>query len=285
MRLLKRMAKGFASLPVMGRVLLVPFRLLIALRYSARPTRDLLVWLVRSREYTNFTYDLTPQNRRYLTAFAANVAGITYEQSAKYLQELEEDGDLREGILGMMRRSPQRAFCDPWVEYGRRLGWYIVARAAKPRVIVETGVEKGLGACVLTAALRRNRLEGHLGRYYGTDIDPNAGSLLPVEYRSYGEILLGDSVASLKAFSLQVDLFIHDSDHSEAYETIEYATIESKLSPHAIVLSDNSKVTEALLDFARRTNRVFHFFAEFPDRHWYPGAGIGAATRPSVETK
>ena len=37
--------------------------------------------------------------------------------------------------------------------YGRRLGWYALVRALKPRTVVETGADKGLGSCVL-AALR-----------------------------------------------------------------------------------------------------------------------------------
>jgi len=277
MGVFKRAAKRLATVPLLGRALLLPYRLWIALGYAGAPTRQLLVWLLRSREYTNFTYPLTSLSRSYLAAFVANVAGVAPAESERYLRELEEDGDLRERIAERMRLSPRRAFSDPVVEYGRRLGWYAIVRATKPRVIVETGVEKGLGACVLTAALARNAREGHPGRYYGTDIDPQAGWLMPAEQRAQGEILYGDSLATLAAFPGPIDLFIHDSDHTEAYEAAEYAAVEAKLSPQAIVLSDNARVTGALLDFARRTQRRFHFYAEFPDRHWYPGAGIGVA--------
>ena len=31
----------------------------------------------------------------------------------------------------------------------------------KPKIVVETGVDKGLGACVLTAALMKNSEEGY----------------------------------------------------------------------------------------------------------------------------
>lgn len=76
--------------------------------------------------------------------------------------------------------------------YGRRrLGWYAFARALKPEAIVETGVEKGLGACVLTKALTENAKEGHPGRYFGTDIDTNAGYLFRPPNTDVGEILYG----------------------------------------------------------------------------------------------
>src|SRR3546814_1929922 len=98
--------------------------------------------------------------------------------------------------------------------YGRRLGWYAVVRATKPRVVVETGVDKGLGAMVLCAALLRNAEEDRPGRYFGTDINPHAVYLLQPPYDSVGDILYGASLASLASFADSLDLFITDSDHS-----------------------------------------------------------------------
>jgi predicted O-methyltransferase YrrM len=48
---------------------------------------------------------------------------------------------------------------DVVVEFGRRLGWYILVRSQKPRIIVETGVDHGVGSLVLTSALLRNKSE------------------------------------------------------------------------------------------------------------------------------
>ena len=161
--------------------------------------------------------------------------------------------------------------------YGRRIGWYALVRALKPRTVVETGVDKGLGSCVLAAALLRNRAEGYQGQYFGTDINPRAGWLFQGAYRQAGEILYGDSIESLERMQSQIDLFINDSDHSAEYEEREYACIASKLSNSAVVLGDNSHVTDKLYQFAVSTDRHFLFFSEKPADHWYPGAGIGAA--------
>ena len=141
--------------------------------------------------------------------------------------------------------------------------------------MVETGVDKGLGACLLTAALRRNATENHEGRYFGTDKDPAAGYLLSGEYANYGRILYGDSIESLRKLDGEIDLFINDSDHSSKYEADEYRTIAEKLSKDSIILGDNSHATDALLKFSLETNRHFVFFQEKPKDHWYPGAGIG----------
>ena len=164
---------------------------------------------------------------------------------------------------------------DKTAYFARRVGWYALARALRPKTIIETGVDKGLGACVLTAALKRNNEEGYEGRYYGIDINPKAGYLLSGDYANYGCILYGDSIEVLNKFNGNIDLFINDSDHSENYEANEYKTIADKLSKSAVILGDNSHCTDKLLEFSLEQNRQFVFFQETPKDHWYPGAGIG----------
>ena len=136
-----------------------------------------------------------------------------------------------------------------------------------------------MGACLLTAALKRNAQEGYEGRYFGTDINPLAGYLLSGDYANYGSILYGDSIESLKKFGSDIDLFINDSDHSAEYEAEEYKTIANMLSQYAVILGDNSHCTDKLLEFSLEANRHFIFFQERPKKHWYPGAGIGISFR------
>jgi hypothetical protein len=95
----------------------------------------------------------------------------------------------------------------------------------------------------------------------------------------YGEILYGDSLASLRAFPHRIDLFINDSDHSADYEMAEYEAVAGKLTEYAIVLGDNAHVSDVLAQFSRREGRRFLFFREEPENHWYPGAGIGISFR------
>jgi len=161
------------------------------------------------------------------------------------------------------------------VGFGRREGWYALVRALKPKVVVETGVHHGVGACVLTAALMKNAEEGYAGRYYGTDNDPNAGRLLTARYAEFGQVLYGDSIDSLSSLEDSIDVFINDSDHSADYEAREYIVVGPKLSEKSLVLGDNSHVTTILNDWARSNGRPFVFFREEPNDHWYPGAGIG----------
>jgi predicted O-methyltransferase YrrM len=234
-------------------------------------------WLVTSREYTNYTYDLTDLNKLHLAFFIANATGVTHETVGQYIRELEEDEALRDHIRSTTAASRERRFADRRARYGRRLGWYALVRILKPRVVVETGVDKGLGACVLTAALIRNEADGSPGRYYGTDIQPRSGFLLGGRYRELAKVIVGDSITSLSSFNKTIDLFISDSDHTPGYEEREYEVVSPRLSTGAFVVSDTAERTQALADFAVSTGRRFAYFQEQPLRHWWPGAGIGLA--------
>ena len=233
------------------------------------------VWLFTSKETTNFTYELERDNKCYLASVVADILNIEYNTAMVYIKEIEEDEELKNHILNMTSKSELSFIADKEVRFGRRIGWYIFARALKPKVIIETGVEKGLGACVLTAALKWNKTEGFIGEYFGTDINPNAGYLLSGIYSDYGKILYGDSIQSLLKFNDSIDLFINDSDHSSSYEAKEYEIIANKLTDKAVILGDNSHCTDELFKFSIKTNRHFIYFQEKPLKHWYPGAGIG----------
>lgn len=255
-------------------------RLYVASGYYRGIYFRILKWGFRSREDTNFTYHLTPDNISYLAHTVAVVTGTDYSQILKYMDEAQSDETLRDTILNAIAGSPERRYADREVRFGRRLGWYAFARAMKPEVIIETGVDKGLGSVLLCAALLKNREEGRGGRYYGTDINPQAGYFLEGQYREVGEILYGDSITSLSGFKSTIDLFINDSDHSADYEYQEYQTIKPLITDKTIILGDNAHCTSKLADFSNETGRSFIFFQETPLDHWYPGAGIGISFLP-----
>jgi hypothetical protein len=244
--------------------------------YFGAQLRTIKPMIFRTGETHNFTYDLTEANLRYLEEFIAVVTGKPPCVIGSFIQEAINDRELRAYFdEKMYLYKGQKTPTNLTSPFGRRLGWYAIARVTKPRLIVETGVERGHGALLLCAGLLRNGEEGSPGRYLGTDIDPGAGYLLSGKYQAAGKVLYGDSITSLKQIEYPIDLFINDSDHSAAYEAEEYEAIASKLSANAIVLGDNAHVTDKLARFSRESNRSFLMFKEQPKDHWYPGAGIG----------
>jgi Methyltransferase domain len=251
------------------------YRALYVAGYFWPRLRTAASWLSGSSETSNFTYDLTPRNEEHLAQLLALVLGRSPGEIVGYINELRQDHVLKDTVAGRVKLLGRQSGYDPVARFGRRVGWYALVRAMKPKIVIETGVEKGLGATVLCAALLRNSQEGYPGRYYGTDIDRGAGMLFCEPYRSMGEILYGDSIESLAALDVMVDIFINDSDHSADYEGREYRVIAPKLSTQAVVIGDNAHVTDELLKFSSETSRHFLFFREEPADHWYLGAGIG----------
>jgi Methyltransferase domain len=254
-----------------GTYVNVPRRFLMAARVVSQPAARVFPWLFSSKEDTNLTYELTELNTLYLAYFLSYATETPLEVVQSYIDEILNDDELKSHIIRLTQSGPYRFYADPRCDFGRRAGWYVLVRTLKPRVVVETGIDKGFGSVVLCAALLRNGC----GSYYGTDINPRAGYLLRGKYAAVGKILYGDSIESLKALPEKIDLFVNDSDHSADYEMREYETITDKLSDHAIVVGDNSHVTKSLVAWSELHGRPFLFWREQPKNHWYPGGGIG----------
>jgi len=236
---------------------------------------QILKWGIKSREDTNFTYDLTDTNILFLAQTVSVVTQKDAKEILGYINEARNDSFLKETIINAIKKSSFRHVADLEINFGRRLGWYAFIRAMKPKIIIETGVDKGMGSILLCAAVLRNKEEGFPGQFFGTDINPEAGYLLTGKYSTVGKIIYGDSIKSLTEFDGPIDLFINDSDHSTDYEYREYLTIRNKLSKDAIILGDNSHGSNKLSLFSSETGRDFLFFHEQPLDHWFPGAGIG----------
>lgn len=281
---LHRLVKAIVPSPLFNRVLKPAYHSLKAARrakyfremYYGAQLRALYPLLRTTGETSNFTYDLTEKNLRNMAEMIAVATGKPASQIEGFIAEAIEDRKLRNWFDQRMQSwNGPKTTPNLKSPFGRRLGWYAVVRAIKPKVLVETGVDRGHGALLLCAALLRNTAEGQPGRYYGTDLRPEAGYLLAGDYASMGQLLVGDSIESLKKLPETIDLFINDSDHSADYEAEEYRIIAPKLSAHALVLGDNAHATDKLARFSRETDRHFVYFREEPKGHWYPGGGIG----------
>jgi hypothetical protein len=248
--------------------------------YLAPKILEYAKWLEYSDEVSNFTYELN--NIHHLKGWLACVTGADIGVCDRMVEEIIYDDFLIDLIINTSKKKEKFATVERFRRhsaslYGRRIGWYCVVRIKKPAMVIETGVDRGLGSAIICRALMRNAEEGKKGNYLGTDIDPSAGYLLTGPLSEFGQIAYGDSIATLNDISNDVDVFINDSDHSADYEEREYGAIAPHLTRNSIILGDNSHVTDKLYQFALQTDRRFLHFAESPANHWYPGAGIGAA--------
>lgn len=257
-----------------GRFLLMPVRARQAFGYYTPKIGQILRWVVRSREYTNYTYEYTDRSLLYLSHLLAIVTRQPVDRVEAWLREPSEDAQLSADVIARRNGAGFPGVSDPTCYFGKRLAWYAIVRATRPCLIVETGVGFGLTAVLLSYALAQNAADGYPGEYIGIDIDPDAGFLLSGRYRQYGRLICADSLSALAALDRPVDFFISDSHVSGEHEYAEYSAVRPHLATTAIL---TTSLSQSLPQFARDTGRRFACFKEEPKNHWFPGAWIGFA--------
>ena len=130
---------------------------------------------------------------------------------------------------------------------------YVIARLAKPRVIVETGVSDGMSTLIFLTAIQANRI-GVLHsidfpvmgvpRLYGRP----PGWLIPDAIRTGWRLHLGESRRMLPGIlkdSPPIDLFFHDSEHSLKNMRWEFGIACEHSSQGGFIISDDSQCNSA----------------------------------------
>ncbi len=122
---------------------------------------------------------------------------------------------------------------------GRQVPKYVVARALKPRMIVETGVKDGYGSMALLRALEHNRSEGAHGELVSFDLNPIAGRAVPDHLMANWEFVPRPSaVMSHFLNGRQVDFLVSDSSPDYACVAAEVQTALSAGAPRIVVLGN-----------------------------------------------
>src|SRR5262245_36121727 len=105
-------------------------------------------WLVRSREYSNFSYDFSYAGEMAAIDFVSMLTAVPRATVAAHALELSADADFRRWLSERVRLGPYSRTADSEIRYGRRLLYYMLARSLRPKLVVEAGTDKGFGACV-----------------------------------------------------------------------------------------------------------------------------------------
>jgi len=252
-------------------------KIITIVKFNFGNIKKSLVWLFATSEFTNYLYNITPLNKNQMIGAISSITNLSIIEVESYFDEIENNADFKNSLktkAGSLSRSKELPITIP---LGRRIVWYVLVRIYKHKVIVETGTDKGLGSLVIQLAIEKNQM----GTLYTLDIDEYSGSLFDKEDLKKIKFLIGDSVQNMQKIN-EIDFFIHDSDHSEEHEKKEIRAVASKLTNNAIVISDNSHVTDVLFQWSKETNRNFIFIKESPKDHWYPGGGVGISFKSGV---
>ena len=225
-------------------------------------------------ETHSYSYDLA--NTDELVDFAAELLGAGRRELRGYVAETESDPELNERLRSRTRWRVDSKWRLP---LGNRLLWYLVARATKPRLIVETGIFDGLGSLMLLRALERNAQDGVEGRLVSIDIDPAAGWLVPDHLTERWEPICGDIFQDLEPVlaGRPVDLLIHDSVHTEEFQRFEFdLALRNAASPLHVI--DSSGLMLGVLREVTASRGGRHaYFLERPARHFYKPSGTSVA--------
>jgi len=252
-------------------------KIITIVKFNFGNIKKSLVWLLATSEFTNYLYNITPLNKNQMIGAISSITNLSIVEVESYFDEIENNADFKNSLKTKAGSLSRRKELPITIPLGRRIVWYVLVRIYKPKVIVETGTDKGLGSLVIQLAIEKNQI----GTLYTLDIDEYSGSLFDKEDLKKIKFLVGDSVQNMQKIN-EIDFFIHDSDHSEDHEKKEIQAAASKLTNNAIVISDNSHVTDVLFQWSKETNRNFIFIKESPKDHWYPGGGVGISFKSGV---
>ena len=158
---------------------------------------------------------------------------------------------------------------------------YLIVRAARPRVVVETGVLYGGSSAHILAALGRN---GH-GHLYSIDLPNEPGEpphdfLVPDELGGHWTLVVGDTRCELPALLRRlsgIDLFHHDSLHTFQHMMWEFQTALPHLTERGVLSSHDVRIAHSLRELFRRN--AYSTFCDRHDLRWWTFQNSGFALR------
>jgi len=139
---------------------------------------------------------------------------------------------------------------------------YSLCLSYKPQIIVETGVANGFSSSYVLLALQ-NLEKGKLisldDLIMPWQTKEKIGYAIPKLLRERHTILVGNALKNLKNIPTeygQIDVFIHDSDHSYKHMTSEFNIIWQNIKKGGFLISDDVGFNDAFIDFAEKNQRT-----------------------------
>ena len=148
------------------------------------------------------------------------------------------------------------------IQGNSKLFLYALCKITQPELVVETGVAYGLSTTYILQALHENKR----GMLYSIDsifrpweTYPMIGSVIPDKLRNRWKLIRGTSKKRLNDLleSLgKIDIFLHDSMHTQKNMTFEFETSWSYIKNNGFLLSDDISENNSFLDFYTSHNVI-----------------------------
>jgi hypothetical protein len=191
-----------------------------------------------------------------------------------------------EGVWSSLGKSlaTSSSFVGEWVHDAdpglARVAWCVV-RHLRPAKVVETGVARGITSSILLEALERNGV----GRLWSVDLPllrnrwhDQTAAAVPPGRRSRWTYVRGSSRRRLPGLLSElgeIDLFLHDSAHTESNMRFEFETAWPALRPGGVLLSHDITMNAAFSDFAGAV-RAEPLFAQYANSRGMVGVLVKA---------
>jgi len=157
---------------------------------------------------------------------------------------------------------------------------YVLVRALKPKVFLETGILHGLTTDYILEGFSKNG-SGRLISIdypsyfesgpsnkdgYNDTLPPNKepGWVVNPKNRPYWQMILGKSLEEMPSIlkENQIDIFLHDSEHTYENMTGEFNLVWEYIKKGGILICDNIDNNDAFSDFCKKVDRKPLLFPE-----------------------
>lgn len=219
-------------------------------------------------------------NDRNYIEFLTKVTGSGEKEIIGYLNDFYKDSDFKKEFLQKLNLLEKTK--NDWGDVRfHSLSLYAAVRAAKPEIIIETGVASGKSSALILLGLEHN----NKGKLISIDLpnekgkilkdgartstaDYKTGWLVPDYLRKRWDLKIGDSIDLLPALAnslKKIDIFFHDSLHTYTHVKKELSIIKPKIKKGGMIICDNINLGagEALNEFLEKNNLVGYAYRDF----------------------
>lgn len=194
--------------------------------------------------------------QRAAESFIMNLTGANAAEIQEYVAEIRLNQEFHNRIEENRSAFGRRRYSSWDFGISTTLGvvLYAICRRQKPNIAVETGVASGVSSSYILCALEQNK---H-GQLYSIDLpwwrENQSGWIIPDYLRHRWHLILGKSsetLAPLLEKVTEIDIFLHDSEHSYQNMLWEFRTAWTYLKVGGLLLSHNIDTNDAFSDFCQ----------------------------------
>ena len=190
--------------------------------------------------------------------FLAIVTGSSAWRIRKFLDEPAHAREFMQHLSGSEGKLHTAPFQSADLYAKKVLIQYAIIRAMRPDIVVETGIANGVSSAYVLLALRKNEggvlhsVEIGDTSYLPAECQP--GWIVPTWLRAPWKVHLGDATKLLPELLRTlppIDIFIHDSLHTEEQMTFEFETAYPFLQTSGCLIADDASWNNAFRQFAK----------------------------------